>query len=193
MSEPQHAPISQPTSGACAAEVVHWLAHTDPQRIALEVDGQLLDFAGLDHEPVAAGGLVGIGKAKHEAIVSPERFDICATGGADAGGDGHGPGNVNAAAEGREDGAATPRGRRRFQDHARIAMRSTAWRHYAGRGRATRCHRSPDEQRRAALTLTVVAARTPQLDLQAVRTCRGLMTKRALSHTSKPSIRAVAL
>jgi hypothetical protein len=66
---------------------------------------------------------------------------------------------------------ATPRGRRRFQDHARSPCARPPGGTTRAGGEQQRCHRSPDEQRRAALTLTVVAARTPQLDLQALRTC----------------------
>ena len=67
---------------------------------------ELHDFGGLDHEPVGGGWFVAVGEAEDEAVVTPEGFDIRTTGGADAGCDGHGPGNVNAAAEGGEDADA---------------------------------------------------------------------------------------
>ena len=69
-------------------------------------EDEVHDFGGLDHEPVGAGRFVGIGEAEDEAVVSPEGFDFGAAGGADAGGDGHGPGDVDAAAEGGEDADA---------------------------------------------------------------------------------------
>ena len=63
-------------------------------------------FGGFDEEPVGIGRLVGVGKAEDEAVVAPEGFDFGTAGGTDAGADGHGPWNVNAAAEGREDADA---------------------------------------------------------------------------------------
>ena len=63
-------------------------------------------FGGFDEEPVGIGRLVGVGETENEAVVAPERFDLGSAGGTDAGADGHGPGNMNAAAEGREDADA---------------------------------------------------------------------------------------
>ena len=63
---------------------------------------ELHGFSGFDEEPVGIGRLVGVGKAEDEAVVAPEGFDFRSAGGADARADGHGPGNVNAAAKGSE-------------------------------------------------------------------------------------------
>ena len=48
------------------------------------------------------GRLVGVGEAQHESVVAPQRFHFRPAGGADARAHRHRPGNVNAAAEGRE-------------------------------------------------------------------------------------------
>ena len=67
---------------------------------------ELHGFGRLNEEPVGIGRLVGVGKAEDKAVVAPERFNFRAAGGADARADRHGPGNVDAAAEGREDADA---------------------------------------------------------------------------------------
>ena len=67
---------------------------------------ELHGFSRLDEEPVGVGRLVGVREAEDEAVVAPEGFDFRTAGGADARADGHGPGNVDAAAEGREDADA---------------------------------------------------------------------------------------
>ena len=63
---------------------------------------QLHGFGRLDEEPVGIGRLVGVREAEDEAVVAPEGFDFRSAGGTDARADGHGPGNVDAAAKGRE-------------------------------------------------------------------------------------------
>ena len=55
-----------------------------------------------DEKPIGIGRRIGVRKTEHEAIVAPERLDFRTAGGADARADRHGPGNVDAAAEGRE-------------------------------------------------------------------------------------------
>ena len=63
---------------------------------------KLHGLSRLDQEPIRIGRLVGVRKAQHEAVVAPQGFNVRPAGGANAGADRHGPGNVDAAAEGRE-------------------------------------------------------------------------------------------
>ena len=67
---------------------------------------QLHGFGRFDEEPIGIRRLVGIGKTKHESVVAPERFNFRTAGGADARAHRHGPGNVDAAAEGSENADA---------------------------------------------------------------------------------------
>ena len=43
-----HSAIRPPASGDSASQVVRWFAHTTPERIALEVAGERIDFAQLN-------------------------------------------------------------------------------------------------------------------------------------------------
>ena len=63
-------------------------------------------FGRFDEDPVRIGWFVGIGKAKNKTIVAPEGFHFRTAGGADACADRHGPGNVDAAAERRQNADA---------------------------------------------------------------------------------------
>ncbi len=67
---------------------------------------ELHRFGGLDQEPVGIRRLVGVGETEHKSVIAPEGFDLGTAGGADARANGHGPGNVDAAAEGGEDADA---------------------------------------------------------------------------------------
>ena len=67
---------------------------------------KLHGLGGLDKNPIGVGRLVGVGEAQHKSVVAPQRFHFRAAGSADTSSHRHRPGNVNAAAERREDADA---------------------------------------------------------------------------------------
>ena len=63
-------------------------------------------LAGLGRRRAGSGGRVGVGETENEAVVGGHGFDVGTSGVGDLRGGGHGPGGVNAVAEGSEDADA---------------------------------------------------------------------------------------
>jgi acyl-coenzyme A synthetase/AMP-(fatty) acid ligase/thioesterase domain-containing protein/acyl carrier protein len=72
-------PIRPPVSGDSASRVVRWFAHTTPERVALEVAGEHIDFATLNHDVDRLAARL-LADAQSRAVVLPDPARDAASG-----------------------------------------------------------------------------------------------------------------